>query len=137
MADSHPFANAGLGMFGSAEQKYAQKAMSPDPSKKAGLLGSFLASLIGLTPDDQQTDVPNAAVPNATVPNAGVPNPVAPNTMAQPNPNMVAPVLPVLPQLSTPPSNPYGNATSSTPQSQTPSSGYHPDNDRLWGNRGQ
>lgn len=42
MADSHPFANAGLGMFGSAEKKYAAAGMSGGDSNDTEFLGGLL-----------------------------------------------------------------------------------------------
>jgi len=49
MADSHPFANAGLGMFGSAERQYAQMGMSgPEKGGLAGKLGAYLLDKAGV-----------------------------------------------------------------------------------------
>jgi len=48
MADSHPFANAGLGMFGSAERQFAQSAMQGS-DKKDGLLGKAAGALLTAT----------------------------------------------------------------------------------------
>lgn len=45
MADSHPFANAGLGMFGSAERQFAQSAMQGS-DKKDGLFGKAAGALL-------------------------------------------------------------------------------------------
>ena len=45
MADTHPFANAGLGMYGSAENMYAKGAMQGSDSKN-GLLGKAAGALI-------------------------------------------------------------------------------------------
>jgi len=45
MADSHPFANAGLGMFGSAERQFVSQGMSPQNNKN-NLLGGGLASIL-------------------------------------------------------------------------------------------
>jgi hypothetical protein len=45
MADSHPFANAGLGMFGSAERQFASQGMNPQNNKN-NLLGGGLASIL-------------------------------------------------------------------------------------------
>ena len=55
MADSHPFANAGLGMFGSAERSYASSAMANQLAQKndgnsnpiSTALGDFLYKLSG------------------------------------------------------------------------------------------
>lgn len=47
MADSHPFASAGLGMFGSAEKTFAAQGMSgaDKDGKLKNLLGILLAGL--------------------------------------------------------------------------------------------
>lgn len=45
MADSHPFANAGLGMFGTAEKAYAQAGMA------GGNKGGLGSKLIGMALD--------------------------------------------------------------------------------------
>jgi hypothetical protein len=45
MADSHPFANAGLGMFGSAENAFAKGSMQGS-DKKDGLLGKAAGALL-------------------------------------------------------------------------------------------
>lgn len=49
MADSHPFANAGLGMFGSAERQFTQMGMSgPEKGGLAGKLGAYLLDKAGI-----------------------------------------------------------------------------------------
>lgn len=45
MADSHPFSNSGLGMFGSAENMYAKGAMQSSDGKN-GLLGKAAGALL-------------------------------------------------------------------------------------------
>lgn len=45
MADSHPFANAGLGMFGTAERQFVSQGMNP-ANNKNNLLGGGLASIL-------------------------------------------------------------------------------------------
>ena len=45
MADSHPFANAGLGMFGSTEKQFVSQGMNPQNNKN-NLLGGGLASIL-------------------------------------------------------------------------------------------
>lgn len=47
MADSHPFANAGLGMFGSAEKAYANMGMAG--GEKGGLTSKLGAALLSKT----------------------------------------------------------------------------------------
>lgn len=47
MADSHPFANAGLGMFGSAEKAYANMGMAG--GEKGGLTSKLGAALLDKT----------------------------------------------------------------------------------------
>ena len=46
MADSHPFANAGLGMFGSAERQFASQGMNPQNNKGQLIIGGGLASIL-------------------------------------------------------------------------------------------
>jgi hypothetical protein len=61
MAESHPFANSGLGMYGTAEKGFSQGAMysKPPPLKEGeqafNPLG-FLAGLIGLSDQKKPTD---------------------------------------------------------------------------------
>jgi hypothetical protein len=106
MADSHPFSNAGLGMFGTAERQYAQKGMQGGQGG-GNLLGGSIAALLqsfgvgqkgGAQPSQQGIEPPLPAsqsykpiAPNygmGTLPSTGV-NPsgmsqyVAPN-FAQP-----------------------------------------------------
>jgi len=84
MADSHPFANAGLGMFGSAERQYAQMGMSgPEKGGLAGKLGAYLLDKAGvkdfldnLSKEDKQKTV-GIAPPATYQPNYGL-QPVAP-----------------------------------------------------------
>lgn len=138
MADSHPFSNAGLGMFGSAESMFAKGAMQGGSGEGGGLVGDFLASLIGLTPKDQKPKETEAKAPPTSV---GPPAPVVP----QYEPQTAFPDI-LQQQYVTPYKPGYmGNApTTSLPgfktspfatQPQAPSSGYHPATDALWGNR--
>lgn len=51
MAESHPFSNAGLGMFGSAEKQFAQsgmhaKAPKDEEGNEGGGLGNFVAGAL-------------------------------------------------------------------------------------------
>lgn len=96
MADSHPFSNAGLGMFGTAEKQFAQSAMQGS-DKKGGLIGKATGALLsatgikdfldGLGTSETPAPVAGAALPS---PNYSVapPAPISPqgiNPMALPN----------------------------------------------------
>jgi len=86
MADG-PFSNAGLGMWGT-EKSYMSTAMKgPEDDKKGqqggGILGDFLAGLIGLS--SQQ---PNASVPGAAPPPTGGSSPAAAPVALKPLPPM-------------------------------------------------
>lgn len=124
MADSHPFANAGLGMFGSAEKAYAQMGMSgPQKGGLLGALGGMLLDKSGikdyldnLSKDD--TSKPVGVAPPASAQSIYSMQPVAPispqgiNPMRLPNAmpggvglnaapaGMVAPMAPKLPTLT-------------------------------------
>lgn len=64
MAD-HPFSNAGLGMFGTAEKQYAQAGMHATPKKDnilGGSIASFLKALgIGQSSTDQTSNTDESA----------------------------------------------------------------------------
>lgn len=80
MADSHPFSNAGLGMFGSAERQYTGVGMSGGSDPKNPLLGGSLASLLksfGIGQDDQSSKQQVGAVP--ALPPSQSYAPIAPN----------------------------------------------------------
>jgi hypothetical protein len=69
MAESHPFANAGLGMFGTAERQFALRGMNPEiPKEKSNLIGGGIASILKSFGVGQGTvDKINGAVnPNTT-----------------------------------------------------------------------
>lgn len=79
MADSHPFANAGLGMFGSAERKYASQGMSATPNG-SNVLGGAIAALLqqfGVGQEDQSNQ-PQVGVAPALPPSQSY-APIAPN----------------------------------------------------------
>jgi hypothetical protein len=97
MADSHPFSNAGLGMFGSAENMYAKSAMQGS-DKKDGLLGKAAGALLDASGIKSFLDktfggnesVSGIAPPVTVMPNYGVapPAPISPegiNPMRLPN----------------------------------------------------
>lgn len=136
MADSHPFANAGLGMFGSAERSYAGSAMRPSaPDKdKPDLLG-ILGTMLGkyLTQPSSQYSVAGAvpapasdtSLPMITATPAGVAppgiNPVAPTGMGI-NFNRQPTGL-----------NTFGNTALG--QQQVGSATYNPVTMQVWGNQ--
>lgn len=97
MADSHPFSNAGLGMFGSAERSFASSAMGnrfiDENAKKKEpglleLLGTFIGKQIGNSSKSEPYSIdgaipaPETSLPAVTATPAGVAppgiNPVAP-----------------------------------------------------------
>lgn len=97
MADSHPFSNAGLGMFGSAENMYAKGAMQGS-DKKDGLLGKAAGALLDASGIKGFLDktfggnesASGIAPPVTVMPNYGVapPAPISPegiNPMRLPN----------------------------------------------------
>lgn len=95
MADG-PFANAGLGMFGT-EKSYVSSAMTgpKEDDKKdqgGGPIGNFLAGLIGLSTQKPKTEVPGAATP----PSAAV-APVVPGSTMAPAPMTPLPYVPYAP----------------------------------------
>ena len=154
MAD-HPFSNSGLGMFGTAERQYTQAAMSGGKSKDdGGLIGNFLASLIGLSSQDKSKKAeagtpvgavapttqyePQTAFPDVLqqqysspyIPGAGSAMP-PPTTslqgfMTQPYRAPQAPA-PADPMAGFKTQNPFSM------QPQATASGYHPVTDALWG----
>jgi hypothetical protein len=75
MADSHPFANAGLGMFGGAEKQYSQQAMSADG--KSGPLSKLLGEGLDWLADQMS---------NKTPPQGSVPVPQNSNNVVSPQP---------------------------------------------------
>jgi hypothetical protein len=155
MAD-HPFSNAGLGMFGTAEKMYAQKGMAGGSGGKddGGLLGNFLAGIIGLSSQDKtkkaeaanpvgsvspttqyepQTAFPNVLQQQYASPYiAGVGSAMPPPTtslqgfMTQPYRAPQAPA-PADPMAGFKTQNPFAM------QPQATASGYHPVTDSFWG----
>lgn len=141
MADSHPFANAGLGMFGAAEKQYAQSAMHAQKPKEGGdILGGWLASLIGLSSQDKNEAPVGAVKPTAPV------QPAAPVTQYEPQtafPDILQQqyVSPYIPGY-TPPAGAvapglqgFKQSPFATQQQAPTTSGYHPTTDALWGGK--
>lgn len=158
MADSHPFANAGLGMFGSAERQYAQAAMQPKAGKDGGdILGKFLAGLIGLSDKSKSPESDNSAPVGAVQPSPQYEAQTAfPEVLQQqyatpyrPGYGGVEPIKPttslqgfMTPQYRAPaapaPADPmagFKTPNQFTAQPQVSSSGYHPVTDSLWAGR--
>lgn len=131
MADSHPFANAGLGMFGSAERQYAQKGMSGGNSGgDGGLLGNFLGSLIGLSSQKKSEQTQSTPI--------GAVAPVVPATQYEPQtafPDILQQqyVTPYQPGYAPPQG--FKTPTPFSTQSQASTSGYHPATEALWGGK--
>lgn len=103
MADSHPFANAGLGMFGTAERSFANKAMNPQGGGN-NLLG-LLASMFykPTNPYSLQSNMgPTSALGQGVAPpmvpgGIGV-NPAKPSKLgATPSTSFQLPALPTAP----------------------------------------
>lgn len=164
MADSHPFANAGLGMFGSAERRYAQAAMhakKPDGQSEDNfdLLG-FLGGLIGLSDQEKAraTGQNNTSNSQAIAPPKPQyePQTAFPEVLQQqyatpykPGYGGVEPIKPttslqgfMTPQYRAPqapaPADPmagFKTPNQFTTQPQVSSSGYHPVTDSLWAGR--
>lgn len=133
MADSHPFANAGLSMFGSAERSYAGSAMRPsDPDKKKpdllSILGTMLGNYLNKPKEDYSISgaipAPDTALPAITATPPGVNGPGIKPVMAGVgiNPNKVGAGL-----------NSFGNS----PFDQLPSTSaiYNPVTLQVWGNQ--
>jgi hypothetical protein len=155
MADSHPFANAGLGMFGSAERNFAQRGMSGGSGGKDDMgLAGFLGALIGLTPKEKskQDVVSNSVAP---APMQYEPQTAFPDVLQQ---QYVSPYISGAGSAMPPPTTslqgfmtqPYRAPQAPAPadpmagfktqnpftvQPQTTASGYHPVTDELWGKK--
>jgi len=151
MADSHPFANAGLGMFGSAERQFTSQGMQGSDNKD-GFIGKFLAGLIGLENKDKSPDkqaAPAGAVAPKTQyePQTAFPEILQQQyvTPYQPGYGSNAPIQPpttslqgfMTPQYRAPqPANPmagFKTPNQYSTQPQVSSSGYHSVTDALWG----
>ena len=155
MADSHPFSNAGLGMFGSAENMYAKGAMQGGGADGEGsALGNFLAGLIGLSPKDKaKKDTSLVTQPVGAVPPQYEPQTAFPDILQQ---QYVTPYQPGSGSAMPPPTTslqgfmtqPYRAPQAPAPadpmagfktqnpfsmQPQATASGYHPVTDALWG----
>jgi hypothetical protein len=108
MADSHPFSNAGLGMFGTAEKSFAARGMQGGSSND-GFLGELL-SVLGFGDNSKKADAANPAsnlsspaasfTPNYSLSPSGVAPKLGMNPVAPVQNN--AGVAPVLPSLSSP-----------------------------------
>jgi hypothetical protein len=109
MADSHPFANAGLGMFGTAERSYANKAMNPQGGGN-NLLG-LLASMFykpnnpySLQSNMSPTSALGQGVAPPMVPGGIGVNPAKPSKLgATPSTSFQLPALPTAPGISAAP----------------------------------
>jgi len=135
MADSHPFSNAGLGMFGSAESMYAKGAMQGSDNKEGGPIGDFLAGLIGLSPKEKSTK-PVAFASQST----GVAPPVTQYEPQTAFPDILQQqyVTPYQPRyVGVPPVSQglagFRKPTQFVNQQATTASGYHPATDAIWG----
>lgn len=151
MAD-HPFSNSGLGMFGTAERQYTQAAMSGGKSKDdGGLIGNFLASLIGLSSQDKakkaEAGTPVGAVAPTTQyePQTAFPDVlqqqyaspyIAGSGSAMPPPATSLQGFMTQPFKAPAPADPMAGFKTQNPfsmQPQATASGYHPVTDALWG----
>jgi hypothetical protein len=147
MAD-HPFSNAGLGMFGTAEKAYAQKAMSGGSGSKDMGLAGFLAGLIGLTPKDKakKDEISGGVAPSETQyePQTAFPN-VLQQQYASPYISGAGSAMPppttslqgfmTQPYRAPAPVDPMAGFKTQNPfsmQPQATASGYHPVTDALW-----
>lgn len=156
MADSSPFANAGLGMFG-IEKTYAQQAMKDD-GKGANPLGLFLAGLMKGSKDKQtEQDAAKTAPTGSVAPTQYEPQTAFPDILQQQYATPYKPAYgqgPAMPPPTTSlegfmtqpyrapqapaPANPMAGFKTQNPftvQPQTTASGYHPVTDALWGNK--
>jgi hypothetical protein len=158
MAESHPFSNAGLGMFGTAERKYAQEGMQGGDSQ-GGIVGDFLGSLIGLSPkgkdkkDDPASPQPTGSIPPLPKyePQTAFPDilqqqyvtPYQPGAggAAMPPPTTSLQGFMTQPYRMPPapaPADPMAGFKTQNPfsiQPQATASGYHPATDALWGKK--
>ena len=136
MADSHPFANAGLGMFGSAERSYAGSAMrpsSPDKNKPdlLGILGTMLGNYLNKPKEEYSI----AGAAPAPVSDTNLPAISAtPAGVAPPGINPIAPAGMGISFNRQPTGlNTFGNTTLG--QQQTGSASYNPVTMQVWGNQ--
>lgn len=158
MAD-HAFANAGLGMYGSAERQFTQAGMQGSGEKdKPSALGLFLAGLLKGSGEKEtgQETAPVAPV-GAVAPTRYEPQTAFPDILQQ---QYVTPYKPAYgegaavpppttslqgfmtqpyraPQAPAPADPMAGFKTQNpfTAKPQTTASGYHPVTDALWGNQ--
>jgi hypothetical protein len=145
MADSSPFANAGLGMFG-AEKKYIQEGMQ---GKGDFGLGAFLGAAIGLTPKEtsKKNEIYGSASPSNTQyePQTAFPDVLQQQYVspyisgagsAMPAPTTSLQGFMTQPYRAPTPANPMAGFKTLIPftaQPQTTASGYHPVTEELWG----
>lgn len=103
MADSHPFSNAGLGMFGSAERSFAGSAMANrfagdgkgDDGNPLGTIATWIANQFASKPSQYSINgsvpAPETSLPPVSVMPQGISppgiNPVSPSGVGI-NPNM-------------------------------------------------
>jgi hypothetical protein len=146
MAESHPFANSGLGSYGAGDS-FAKAAMHPAAPKQGemSLLGGALAAIMksfggdkkpavdGSAPPPQQYE-PSSAFPEVTqqqyvspYQSGGGPNQIWGNNPSQ-NPmyGVMPPSSPNMPMAGFQTTSPF------TTQPQTNPSGYHSAVDALW-----
>jgi hypothetical protein len=159
MAESHPFANAGLGMFGQdvgiAREMANPERKTDDKGKPLSPIAMGLGALIQAFSSKDKTPgtgaVPQGSVPAPQVdPTSAFPdvtqqqyvNPYqsggGPNKIwgNQPSPNPVYGGMPMNPNMAMNgyiKPNPFGSTTAGQPQSTT--SGYHPLTNEMWGGR--
>jgi hypothetical protein len=146
MAESHPFANSGLGSYGAGDS-FAKAAMHPAVNKDGGmsLLGGALATLIksfggddkkpevdGSAPPPQQYE-PSSAFPEVTQQqyvspyiSGGGPNQIWGNKPMQ------NPTYGVMPPTAPNPMAGFQTTSPYTTQPQTNPYGYHSAVDALW-----
>lgn len=112
MADSHPFANAGLGMFGTAEKSYAGQAMHAPGGRSVLQLLAGMLYQPNTTPYSLQNNMggttamgQGVAPPTSMVPSGVGLNPMRPaglsvrSSMGMPGKTTVPPVV-TLPDLN-------------------------------------
>jgi len=133
MAD-HPFSNAGLGMFGSAERQYAQSAMRAEEPKKGqpgllGILASFLAK-----PGNNQYPISGAVPPSPSVGDTSLPSTsMVPQGVGAPSINPSFSEVGVKPYAKPKGFNLYGNSPFGGIGENSTESEYHPETTSVWG----
>lgn len=158
MADSHPFSNAGLGMFGAGDSFAKQAMMGGGGSGQANPLGLFLAGLLKGSKDKQtEQDAAKTAPAGSVAPTQYEPQTAFPDILQQQYATPYKPAYgqgPAMPPPTTSlegfmtqpyrapqapaPADPMAGFKTQNPftvQPQTTASGYHPVTDALWGNK--